>query len=85
MQILLIKRLESSFSAFKTSLRNLQRYTDNMITMLEDDVVFICPDIDVNAELDAKSKSEKRDKIITRDCYNDIREKIKQKAAITRV
>ncbi|MGI6520360.1 MAG: helicase-related protein [Fermentimonas sp.] len=80
MQILLIKRLESSFSAFKTSLRNLQRYTDNMITMLEDDVVFICPDIDVNAELDAKSKSEKRDKIITReDCYNDIREKIKQK------
>ncbi len=80
MQILLIKRLESSFSAFKTSLRNLQRYTDNMITMLEDDVVFICPDIDVNAELDTKSKSEKRNKIITKeDCYNDIREKIKQR------
>lgn len=80
MQILLIKRLESSFSAFKTSLRNLQRYTDNMITMLEDDVVFICPDIDVNAELDTKSKSEKRNKTVTKeDCYNDIREKIKQK------
>ncbi len=80
MQILLIKRLESSFSAFKTSLRNLQRYTDNMITMLEDDIVFICPDIDVNAELDTKSKSEKRNKTVTKeDCYNDIREKIKQK------
>ncbi|HPZ04086.1 MAG TPA: helicase-related protein [Bacteroidales bacterium] len=80
MQILLIKRLESSFLAFKTSLWNLQRFTDNMIKMLEDDVVFICPDIDVNAELDTKTKSEKSKKTITReDCYNDIREKIKQK------
>ena len=49
-QILLVKRLESSFSAFKQSLRNLQQYTENMIMMLKDDVVFICPDIDVNAE-----------------------------------
>lgn len=80
MQILLIKRLESSFLAFKTSLRNLQRYTDNMITMIEDDTVFICPDIDVNAELDATRKSEKRNKLVTKqDCYNDIRAKIKLK------
>ncbi len=50
MQILLVKRLESSFSAFKKSLHNLQRYTQNMIEMIQADCVFVCPDIDVNAE-----------------------------------
>ena len=54
MQILLVKRLESSFSAFKSSLHNLQRYTQNMIEMIENNKVFICPDIDVNAELYAE-------------------------------
>ena len=48
MRILLVKRLESSFSAFKTSLHNLEHYTQNMIDMLENDTVFICPDVDVN-------------------------------------
>lgn len=48
MQILLVKRLESSFSAFKQSLHNLMDYTENMICMLQNDCVFICPDIDVN-------------------------------------
>lgn len=49
MQILLVKRLESSFDAFRESLRNLLRYTENMITMLDHDSVFVCPDFDVNA------------------------------------
>lgn len=49
MQILLVKRLESSFDAFRESLRNLLRYTDNMIAMLDNDSVFVCPDFDVNA------------------------------------
>lgn len=48
MQILLVKRLESSLEAFKASLKNLGRYNDVMIDMLEHDCVFICPDIDVN-------------------------------------
>lgn len=79
-QILLVKRLESSFSAFKQSLRNLQQYTENMIMMLKDDVVFICPDIDVNAELNTELKSKKYGKKVTKeDCYNDICKKIKQK------
>ncbi|MBP5364627.1 MAG: DEAD/DEAH box helicase family protein [Bacteroidales bacterium] len=50
MQILLVKRLESSFEAFKESLNNLRQYTKNMLEMLERDCVFVCPDIDVNAE-----------------------------------
>lgn len=48
MQILLVKRLESSMAAFKTTLENLRRYNDVMIDMLQHDCVFICPDIDVN-------------------------------------
>ena len=48
MQILLVKRLESSLAAFKTTLENLRRYNNVMIDMLQNDCVFICPDIDVN-------------------------------------
>ena len=48
MRILLVKRLESSFAAFKTSLHNLLQYTQNMIDMMENDTVYICPDVDVN-------------------------------------
>ena len=48
MKLLLVKRLESSFPAFRKSLENLKRNTRNMIDMLKADMVFICPDIDVN-------------------------------------
>lgn len=48
MQLLLVKRLESSFPAFVKSLNNLKQNTRNMIDMLKSDTVFICPDIDVN-------------------------------------
>lgn len=51
MEIFLVKRLESSQAAFKESLHNLFRYTENMIKMWEVDRIFICPDIDVNKEL----------------------------------
>ncbi|MCC8113151.1 MAG: phospholipase D-like domain-containing protein [Bacteroidales bacterium] len=48
MRILLVKRLESSMAAFKSTLSNLLYYTEVMIDMLEHDCVYICPDIDVN-------------------------------------
>ena len=51
MEIFLVKRLESSQAAFKESLHNLSRYTENMIKMWESDRIFVCPDIDVNKEL----------------------------------
>lgn len=50
-QILLVKRLESSFAAFIQSLHNQKRYIENMLQMIADDCIFICPDLDVNAEL----------------------------------
>lgn len=52
MRIMLVKRLESSFSAFKKSLHNLQQYTQNMIDMLAADTVYVCPNIDVNKEIE---------------------------------
>lgn len=78
MQILLVKRLESSMQAFKESLCNLRRYTQNMITMWEQDCIFICPQIDVNKELNIKEKQERNpNKTITiEDCFDDIRSKI---------
>ena len=60
MQILLVKRLESSMTAFKKSLENLRRYNDVMIEMIEHDCIFICPDFDVNKlHQEAKGNFEK--------------------------
>jgi superfamily II DNA or RNA helicase len=52
MRTLLIKRLESSFYAFKQSLGRLQKAIDNMIEMLDNDRVFIAPDVDINKLLE---------------------------------
>jgi len=48
MKTQLIKRLESSFYAFKKSLGNFQTATDRMISMFENDKIFIAPDANVN-------------------------------------
>lgn len=61
MKILLVKRLESSFAAFKESLSNLREYTNNMIMMWEHDSVFICPQIDVNAVFKKAKETSKTD------------------------
>jgi len=77
MQISLVKRLESSFTAFKQSLLNLRQYTQNMITMWGDDCIFICPQMNINAELDRKAKEKRRGhKVTQEECYRDIRAKI---------
>ncbi|MBP3823509.1 MAG: DEAD/DEAH box helicase family protein [Bacteroidaceae bacterium] len=77
MQINLVKRLESSFSAFYQSLLNLRQYTRNMIDMWESGNIFICPQINVNAELDRKAKEQKRKRSVSyKECLDDIRAKI---------
>lgn len=79
MQINLVKRLESSFTAFKASLNNLRQYTRNMIDMWENDAIFICPEIDVNAELDRKAKTQKKGRYCSlKECFEDLRAKIKK-------
>ena len=79
MQILLVKRLESSFTAFKDSLLNLRTYTENMIKMWENDTIFICPQVNVNMELNIEYKKQKKGKTVTfQDCVADIRNKIEK-------
>lgn len=52
MKTLLIKRLESSFHAFKSSLNGFQKANERMISMFERDKIFIAPDTDINKLLD---------------------------------
>lgn len=79
MQMLLVKRLESSFAAFTKSLNNLLHYTENMIQMWEANSIFVCPDIDVNSELDIEKKSDKRKRKVTfEECCEDIRKRIRK-------
>ena len=44
----LVKRLESSFYAFKISVENFRQANENMIKMWENDKIFIAPDMDIN-------------------------------------
>lgn len=44
----LVKRLESSFYAFKKSIERFRDANQNMINMFENDKVFIAPDLDIN-------------------------------------
>jgi superfamily II DNA or RNA helicase len=52
MKTLLVKRLESSFYAFKQSIRRFQRAIDNMIEMYANDRIFVAPDLDINKLLE---------------------------------
>lgn len=51
MKTQLVKRLESSFYAFKKSLKRFAISNQRMIEMFENDKVYIAPDIDVNKYL----------------------------------
>lgn len=66
MKTQLIKRLESSFYAFKKSLGNFQTATDRMIEMFENNKVFIAPDANVNKLLDKGWSEEDIEKEIER-------------------
>ena len=44
----LVKRLESSFYAFKISVENFRQANKNMLKMWENDRIFIAPDMDIN-------------------------------------
>ncbi len=49
----LVKRLESSFYAFTKSLKAFRQANQNMIEMWENDKIFIAPDLDINALIEA--------------------------------
>lgn len=64
----LVKRLESSFYAFKISIANFRQANQNMIDMFNNDCVFIAPDLDINKMYEQGLDNE------------EIEEKINQKA-----
>ena len=57
----MVKRLESSFTAFKQSLATLLRITNDMLKMFEEDKVIIAPDLNVK---DLQAKGIELDEII---------------------
>lgn len=72
MKTLMVKRLESSFQAFKMSLNRLLKNTEHMINMFQDDKVYIAPDIDVNKYLDEGEEEELELKINSKGGNNQI-------------
>ena len=60
----LVKRLESSFYAFKISLNRMRISTDNMIKMFKKDKVFIAPDLDINKLIEENHDDEDIEELI---------------------
>ena len=64
MKTLMIKRLESSFTAFKSSLQNLTTATGRMIEMFEKGKVLIAPDLHINDLMEKGSTIEELEQSI---------------------
>lgn len=71
LQTLMVKRLESSFFAFKKSLGNIAKATERMIKMFEDDKVFIAPDFNVNAMMEEGMSVEEIEAFILERTIDD--------------
>lgn len=81
MKTLLVKRLESSFYAFTQSLSRFQKAIDNMLTMFDDNRIFIAPDLDINKllaeglsydEIEAKiNEKEGNNKEYKKDAFDE--------------
>ena len=79
----LVKRLESSFYAFKISVENFRQANENMINMWENDRIFIAPDMDINKlcelgytddeieeKLNEKAEDNPKNAVFNRDDFN---------------
>jgi len=64
MKTLMVKRLESSFHAFKITLSNLLVSTQRMIKMFEDDKVLIAPDLNINQLIEKGFSMEEIEELI---------------------
>jgi len=58
MKTLLVKRLDSSFYAFRKSLERFEQATTNMVKMFNDNRIFIAPNIDVNKFIEENKEEE---------------------------
>jgi superfamily II DNA or RNA helicase/HKD family nuclease len=58
MKTLLIKRLDSSFYAFKQSMKRFLGATNNMVKMFDNNRIFIAPNVDVNTYISEGREEE---------------------------
>ena len=58
MKTLLVKRLDSSFYAFKASLERFTQATANMVKMFENNCIFIAPNEDVNKYIEEDKEED---------------------------
>jgi superfamily II DNA/RNA helicase len=58
MKTLLVKRLDSSFHAFRKSLERFAQATENMVKMFENNCIFIAPNLDVNKYIEENKEEE---------------------------
>lgn len=63
MKTQMVKRLESSFFAFRSSLNRFYLSNQRMIEMFENDKIFVAPDLDLNKLYDEGKEDEIEDKI----------------------
>ena len=63
MKTQMVKRLESSFYAFKKSLHRFHTSNQRMIQMFENDKVYVAPDLDINKLYDEGKEDEIEEKI----------------------
>ena len=64
MKTFMIKRLESSFAAFKSSLKNFTTATERMIAMFEKGKVLVAPDLNVNELMEKGASIEELEEMI---------------------
>ena len=77
MRTLLVKRLESSFHAFKMSLGRFLKAIKNMIEMFDADQIFIAPDLDINKLLaEGYSYEQIEEKLTEKGSHNKKYKKI---------
>ncbi len=67
MKILLVKRIDSSFYAFKESLRRFLESTRAMVTMFKNGKIYIAPDLPVTDYINDGREEELLDILINRD------------------
>lgn len=75
MELHLVKRLESSRDAFEESLENFRNNTQNMLDMINEDRIFICPDVDVNKVLGEENRKARGNLKL---CLDELAEKARK-------
>lgn len=76
MKTQMVKRLESSFHAFKITINNLRKSTERMIEMFDNDKIFIAPDLGINDLIEKGLSFEEIEKKVLYDGLTNIKSNV---------